>query len=128
MDESQSISVEDYFMGICFQPWNKIVEYDRRLFVYQFAVVHLAALLNETNLSKRKRKHTVEYLLYISEAILLSLSVDNFFLEFAFTLLKISSFAIKSEKHKQSEKHACLYQSNFQLTSLLNSLKLSHTR
>ena len=94
-------------MGICFQPWNKIVEYDRRVFVYQFAVVHLVALLNETNLSKRKRKHTVEYLLYISEAILLSLIVDNFFLEFAFTLLKISSFAIKSEKHKQSEKHTC---------------------
>ena len=104
MDESQSISVEDYFMGICFQPWNKIAEYDQRAFVYQFAPVHLAALLNETNLSKRKRKHTFEYLLYISEAILLSLSVNNFFFEFAFTL--ISSFAIKSEKHKQSEKHA----------------------
>ena len=90
-------------MGICFQLWNKIVEYDQR------ALVQLAALLNETNLSKRKRKHTVEYLLYINEAILLSLSVNNiyiyifFFLEFAFTL--ISSFAIKSEKHKQSEKH-----------------------
>ena len=66
-------------MKIGFQPLNKIAEYDRRVFVYQFAVVHLAALLNETNLSKRKRKHTVEYLLYISEAILLSLSVDNFF-------------------------------------------------
>ena len=104
MDESQSISVEDYFMGICFQPWNKIAEYDRRVFIYQFALVHLAALLNETNLSKRKRKRTVEHLLYISEAILLSLSVNNFFLEFAFTL--ISCFAIKSEKHKQSEKHA----------------------
>ena len=104
MDESQSISVEDYFMGICFQPWNKIAEYDQRAFVYQFAPVHLAALLNETNLSKRKRKHTFEYLLYISEAILLSLSVNNFFFEFAYTL--ISSFAIKSKKHKQSEKHA----------------------
>ena len=105
MDESQSISVEDYFVGICFQPWNKIADYDQRAFVYQFALVQLATLLNETNLSKRKRKHTVEYLLYISEAILLSLSVNNyFFLEFAFTL--ISSFAIKSEKHKQSEKHA----------------------
>ena len=79
MDESQSISVEDYFMGICFQLWNKIAEYDQRAFVYQFALVHLAALLNETNLSKRKRKHTVEYLLYIHEAILLSLSVNNFF-------------------------------------------------
>ena len=79
IDESQSISVEDYFMAICFQPWNKTDEYDRRVFVYQFAVVHLAALLNETNLSKRKRKHTVEYLLYISETILLSLSVENFF-------------------------------------------------
>ena len=88
-------------MGICFQPWNKIAEYDRRVFVYQFAVVQLAALLNETNLSKRKGKHTVEYLMYISEATLLSLSVNNFFLEFAFTL--ISSFAIKSEKHKHSE-------------------------
>ena len=85
MDESQSISVEDYFMGICFQPWNKIAEYDRRVFVYQFAVVHLAALLNETNLNKRKRKHTAEYLLYISEAILLSLSVDIFF----FSLLSL---------------------------------------
>ena len=53
MNESQSISVEDYFMGICFQPWNKIAEYDRRVFVYQFALVHLAALFNETNLSKR---------------------------------------------------------------------------
>ena len=104
MDELQSISVEDYFMGICFQPWNKIAEYDRRVFVYQFAVGHLAALLNETNVSKRKRKHTVEYLLYISEAILLSLSVDNLFSEFAFTL--ISSFAIKTEKHKQSVTHA----------------------
>ena len=91
-------------MGICFQPWNKIAEYDRRIFVYQFAAVHLGALLNETNLSKRKRKHTVQYVLYISEAILLSLRVDNFLGEFAFTL--ISSFAIKSEKHKQSEKHA----------------------
>ena len=80
MEETQSISVEDYFMGICFQPWNKIAEYDQRAFVYQFAPVHLAALLNETNLSKRKRKHTFEYLLYISEAILLSLSVNNFFL------------------------------------------------
>ena len=48
-------------------------------FVYQFALVHLAALLNETNLNKRKRKHTVEYLLYISEAIVPSLSVNNFF-------------------------------------------------
>ena len=64
--------------------------------------MHLAALLNETNLSKRK-ENTVEYLLYISEAILLSISIDNFFFEFAFTL--ISSFAI-TEKHKQSEKHA----------------------
>ena len=88
MDESQSISVEDYFMGICFQPWNKIAEYDRRVFLYQFAVVHLAALLNETNLSKRKRKHTVEYLLYISKAILLSLSVDNFFFEVCFHSIK----------------------------------------
>ena len=78
MDESQSISVGDYFMGICFQAWNKIAEYDRRVFVYQFAVVHLAALLNETNLSKRK-ENTVEYLLYISEAILLSISIDNSF-------------------------------------------------
>ena len=111
MDESQSISVEDYFMEICFQPWNKIAEYDRRVFVYPFAVVHLAALLNETNLSKRKRKHTVEYLLYINEAILLSFSVDNFVLESAFTL--ISSFAIKSEKHKQSEKHACFIRQIF---------------
>ena len=103
MDESQSISVEDYFMGICFRPWNKIAEYDQRAFGYQFALVHLAALLKETNLSKRKRKHTVEYLLYISEEILLSLSVNNFFfLEFAFTL--ISSFDIKSEKHKKSKK------------------------
>ena len=42
-------------MGICFQPWNKIAGNDRQVFVYQFAVVHLAALLNETNLSKRKR-------------------------------------------------------------------------
>ena len=90
MEESQSISVEDYFMGICFQPWNKIAEYDQRAFVYEFALVHLAALLNEINLGKRKRKHKVEYLLYISEAILLSLSVNNFFFEFAFTL--ISSF------------------------------------
>ena len=88
MDESQSISVEDYFMGICFQPWNKIAEYDRRVFVYQFAVVHLAALLNETNLSKRKIKHTVEYLLCISEAILLSLSVDNFFFGVCFHSIK----------------------------------------
>ena len=78
MNESQSISVEDYFMGICFKPWNKIAEYDQRAFVYQFALEHLAALLNETNLNKRKRKHTVEHLLYISEAILLSLSVNNF--------------------------------------------------
>ena len=94
-------------MEYCFQPWNKIAEYDRQLFVYRFAVGHLAALLNETNLSKRKRKHTVEYLQYctsISEAIFLSLSVDNLFLEFAFTL--ISSFTINTEKHKQSEKHA----------------------
>ena len=53
LDESQSISVEDYFMGICFQPGNKIAEYDRRVFVFQFALVHLAALFNETNLSKR---------------------------------------------------------------------------
>ena len=51
MDETQSISVEDYFMGICFQPWNKIAEYDQQAFVYQFAPVHLAALLNETNTS-----------------------------------------------------------------------------
>ena len=102
MDESQSISVEDYFMGICFQAWNKIAEYDRRVFVYQFAVVHLSALLNETNLSKRK-ENAVEFPLYISEAILLSISIDNSFFEFAFTL--ISSFAI-TEKHKQSEKHA----------------------
>ena len=51
-----------------------------------FAVVQLAALLNETNLIERKRKHTVEYLMYISEATLLSLSVNSFFLEFAFTL------------------------------------------
>ena len=58
MDESQSISVEGYFIGICFQLWDKIAEYDRRVFVYQFALVHLAALLNETNLSKRKRKHS----------------------------------------------------------------------
>ena len=65
-------------MGICFQPWNKIAEYDQQAFVYQFALVHLAALLNETNLSKRKRKHTVEYLLYINEAILLVLRVNNF--------------------------------------------------
>ena len=78
MDESQSISVEDYVMGICFPPWNKIAEYDRRVFVYQFAVVQLAALLNETNLSERKRKHTVEYLMYISEATLLSSSVKSF--------------------------------------------------
>ena len=90
-------------MGICFQPWNKIAEYDRPVFVYKFAVVHLAALLNETNLSKRKIKHTVQYLLYISEAILLSLSVDNFFWEFAFIL--ISSFAIRninSQKNTQA--------------------------
>ena len=66
-------------MGVCFQPWNKIAEYDRRVFVYQFAVVQLAALLNETNLIERKRKHTVEYLMYISEATLLSLSVNSFF-------------------------------------------------
>ena len=79
MDESQSISVEDYFMGICFQPWNKIAEYDQRAFVYQFALVYLAALLNETNLSKRKRKHTVEHLLYINEAILFFLRVNSFF-------------------------------------------------
>ena len=102
MDESQSIAVEDYFMGICFQAWNKIAEYDRRVFVYQFAVVHLVALLNETNLSKRK-ENAVEYPLYISEAILLSISIDNSFFEFAVTL--ISSFTI-TEKHKQSEKHA----------------------
>ena len=90
-------------MGICFQPWNKIAEYDRPVFVYKFAVVHLAALLNETNLSKRKIKHTVQYLLYISEDILLSLSVDNFFWEFAFIL--ISSFAIRninSQKNTQA--------------------------
>ena len=79
MDESQSISVEGYFMGICFQPWNKIAEYNRRVFVYQFSLVHLAALLNETNLSKRKRTQTVEYLLYIGEAILFSLSVNTLF-------------------------------------------------
>ena len=103
MDESQSISLEDYFMGICFQPWNKITEYDRRVFVYQFAVVHLAALLNETNLRKRKRKHTVEYLLYISEAILLSLSVDNFLGEFAFTL--ISSVSPSSLRNINSQKN-----------------------
>ena len=90
-------------MGICFQPWNKITEYDRRVFVYQFAVVHLAALLNETNLRKRKRKHTVEYLLYISEAILLSLSVDNFLGEFAFTL--ISSVSASSLRNINSQKN-----------------------
>ena len=78
MDESQSISVEDYSMGISFQAWNKIAEYHRRVFVYEFAVVHLAALLNETNLSKRK-ENAVEYPLYISEAILLSISIDNSF-------------------------------------------------
>ena len=87
MDESQIISVEDDFMGICFQLWNKIAEYDQRAFVYQFALVHLAALLNETNLSKRKRKHTVEYLLYINEAILLSLSVNNIYIYFFFLSL-----------------------------------------
>ena len=64
---------------LCFQPWNKIAEYGWRVFVYQFALVHLAALLNELNLSKRKGMHTVEYLLYISEAILLSLSANVFF-------------------------------------------------
>ena len=102
MDESQSISVEDYFMGICFQPENKIAEYDGRVFV-----VHLPSLLNETNLSKRKRKHTVEYLLCISEAILLSLSVKNFFWSLLESLRPISSFAIKSLRtDKQSEKHA----------------------
>ena len=89
MDESQSISVEDYFKGICFQPWNKIAEYDRRVFVYQFALVHLAALLNETNLSKRWRKHTVDYLLYISEAILLSLSANIFFFGVCFHYILI---------------------------------------
>ena len=52
---------------------------DGFLFQYQFAVVHLAALLNETNLSKRKRKHTVVYLLYISEATPLSKGRQFFF-------------------------------------------------
>ena len=62
-------------------------EYDRRVFVYQFALVHLAALLNETNLSKRKRKNTVEFLLYISEVILLFLSVNNLVFFFFFLSL-----------------------------------------
>ena len=66
-------------MGICFQPWNKIAEYDQRVSVYQFALVHLPALLTKQILVKEKGKHTVEYLLYIIEAILLSLSVNNFF-------------------------------------------------
>ena len=92
-------------MEICFQPWNKIAEYDRRVFVYPFAVVHLAALLNETNLSKRKRKHTVEYLLYINETILLSFSVDNFVLEFAFTLSHLSPPSLRN-LNSQKNTHA----------------------
>ena len=90
-------------MGICFQAWNKIAEYDRRVFVYQFAVVHLAALLNETNLSKRK-ENAVEYPLYISEAFLLSISIDNSFFEFAFTLISSSPSLrnINSQKNTQA--------------------------
>ena len=102
MDESQSISVEDYqFMGTCFQPWNKTAEYDRRIFVYKFAVVHLAALLNETNLSKRKKKTQLNTCcISVKRFFRLSLSVENFFFFFEFAFTLISSFAIKSEKHK----------------------------
>ena len=93
-------------MGICFQPWNKIAEYNRRVFVYQFSLVHLAALLNETNLSKRKRTQTVEYLLYIGEAILFSLSVNIlFFFGVCFRSNLIFRHQV-CETDKQSEKHA----------------------
>ena len=67
----KTTSVEDYFMGILLSACNKIAEYDQQVIVYQFALVHLPALLNETDLS-RKNTQLNTYCIHLIQKRLLS--------------------------------------------------------